>query len=103
MRMASMMMPTMSDKSTAMFLKYCCFDFMKDSSLFLKLMKMEAKSIGAEIKELLFNKLVLPELKKNSKIPYIELKELTLKINDTIQLLHFTHNEYPLKMKMELI
>jgi hypothetical protein len=50
MRMASMMMPTMSDKSTAMFLKYCCFDFMKDSSLFLKLMKMEAKVLVQKLK-----------------------------------------------------
>jgi hypothetical protein len=52
-------------------------------------MKMEAKSIGAEIKELLFNKLVLPELKKKVKSWLEKSKELTLKIMIMAQLFLF--------------
>jgi hypothetical protein len=65
MRMAHMLSPTMSDKSTGLYIETAVFDFMKDKSLLFNV-EEDGSVTGFKIalKELLFEKLVLPELKR---------------------------------------
>ena len=65
MRMAHMLSPTMSDKSTGLYMETAVFDFMTDKSLLFKV--EEDGSISGfkiQLKEMLFERLVLPELKR---------------------------------------
>ena len=65
MRMAHMLSPTMSDKSTGLYMQTAVFDFMADKSLLFKV--EEDGSISGfkiQLKEMLFERLVLPELKR---------------------------------------
>jgi len=88
-RMANMLIPTMSDKSTGMFMTTAVFDFMsKGNLLFEKTAEGEITSIGANIKELLFDKLVLPELERIVKF-HREIKATNIKDYDNgAQLFH---------------
>lgn len=65
MRMANMLFPTMSDKSTGLFLTTPIFDFLKDAQdSFVIAEDGKVSSISNEVKETLFQFLVLPEIKR---------------------------------------
>ena len=65
MRMAHMLSPTMSDKSTGLFMETAVFDFMSDKSLLFKVEEDGSISgFKTQLKEMLFERLVLPELKR---------------------------------------
>lgn len=65
LRVANMMFPTMSDKTTGLYLKTAVFDFLKDSSLLFTNDPVSGELVyGPEVKELLVQQLVLPELKR---------------------------------------
>lgn len=65
LRMAHMMFPTMSDKTTGLFLRTSVFDFLADSSLLFERQEDGVVTgLGDQTKDLLFNQLVLPELKR---------------------------------------
>lgn len=63
MRMGRMFLPTMSDKKQMLMLKTGIFNFMEESNYAFK--KVEGKTAFTEdLRELLYNQLVLPELKR---------------------------------------
>lgn len=65
MRMANMLFPTMSDKSTALFLTSPIFDFLKDAQdSFNRNEEGKVESISQDVKDVLFQYLVLPEIKR---------------------------------------
>jgi len=65
MRMAHMLSPTMSDKSTGLYMETAVFDFMADKSLLFKVEEDGSISgFKTQLKEMLFERLVLPELKR---------------------------------------
>ena len=64
LRVANMMFPTMSDKTTGLYLKTAVFDFLKDSSLLFDINKKGEIEYTSDLRNLLFNQLVLPELKR---------------------------------------
>src|SRR5690606_846961 len=64
MRMASMFMPTMSDKTQMLMLKTGVFNFMKDSVNAFDIDADGNVSFKEDMKNLLYTKLVLPELKR---------------------------------------
>jgi len=65
MRMAHMLSPTMSDKTTGLFMETAVFDFMADKSLLFKVEEDGTISgFKTQLKEMLFDRLVLPELKR---------------------------------------
>lgn len=77
LRMANMMMPTMSDKDTSLILTTPVFDFIKDSNMsFVK--NDSGISLSIYTKELLFNLLVKPELKRIHKF-HNEIKQTNIK------------------------
>ena len=92
MRMANMLFPTMSDKTTGMYLQTAVFDFLKDGDIggmFEKTEEGITTGIGPTIKNLLFKQLVLPELKRIVKF-HTEVKQTNIKDYDKgAQLFHF--------------
>ena len=65
LRMANMLFPTMSDKSTGLFLTSPVFDFLKDSlDTFQRNEAGEVTGLTEEATDLMFTYLVLPELKR---------------------------------------
>jgi len=64
-RMAHMLFPTMSDKTTGLFMRTSVFDFLKDSNLLFETAE-DGKVTGLDdsVKDLLFTQLVMPELKR---------------------------------------
>lgn len=65
MRMANMLFPTMSDKSTALFLTAPVFDFLKDAQdSFERDDTGKVLNISQDVVDTLFQYLVLPELKR---------------------------------------
>lgn len=87
-RMAHMMFPTMSDKTTGLFLRTAVFDFLKDSNLLFSTVDDQV-TIGDEIKDVLFNQLVLPELKRIMKF-HKDVKSTNIKNYDNgAMLFHF--------------
>jgi hypothetical protein len=65
MRMAHMLSPTMSDKSTGLYMETAVFDFMADKSLLFRVEEDGSISgFKTQLKEMLFERLVLPELKR---------------------------------------
>lgn len=77
LRMANMMMPTMSDKDTSLIMTTPVFDFLKDSNMTFTL---DGKRVGLSIyaKELLFNLLIKPELQRIHKF-HNDVKKTNIK------------------------
>jgi hypothetical protein len=79
MRMANMLFPTMSDKSTALFLTAPVFDFLKDAQdSFERDEDGKVNAISQDVKDVLFQYLVLPEIKRMHKF-YSEVKATNIK------------------------
>lgn len=92
MRMANMLFPTMSDKTTGMYLQTAVFDFLKDGNID-GMFEMNEEGvvigIGPTVKNLLFNQLVLPELKRIVKF-HTQVKATNIKDYDKgAMLFHF--------------
>jgi hypothetical protein len=92
MRMANMLFPTMSDKTTGMYMTTAIFDFLKDGKIdgmFNLTEEGVVQGIGPTVKTLLFNQLVLPELKRIIKF-HTEVKATNIKDYDKgATLFHF--------------
>lgn len=92
MRMANMLFPTMSDKTTGMYLQTAVFDFLKDGNIDGMFEMNEdgvVTGIGPTVKHLLFNQLVLPELKRIIKF-HTQVKATNIKDYDKgAMLFHF--------------
>jgi len=92
MRMANMLFPTMSDKTTGMYMTTAIFDFLKDGKIdgmFNLSEEGVVQGIGPTVKTLLFNQLVLPELKRIVKF-HTEVKATNIKDYDKgATLFHF--------------
>ncbi|QCW20691.1 structural protein [Flavobacterium phage FPSV-S29] len=92
MRMANMLFPTMSDKTTGMYMTTAIFDFLKDGKIdgmFNLTEEGVVQGIGPTVKTLLFNQLVLPELKRIVKF-HTEVKATNIKDYDKgATLFHF--------------
>jgi hypothetical protein len=79
MRMANMLFPTMSDKSTALFLTSPVFDFLKDAQdSFDRDDEGKVKTISQDVKDVLFQYLVLPEIERMHKF-YSKVKATNIK------------------------
>lgn len=92
MRMANMLFPTMSDKTTGMYMTTAIFDFLKDGKIdgmFNLSEEGVVQGIGPTVKTLLFNQLVLPELKRIVKF-HTKVKATNIKDYDKgATLFHF--------------
>lgn len=64
MRLAHMVAPTMSDKSTGLLVKTAVFDLMRDADLMFNRSEDSTLSLDSGLKSILFKYLVLPELKR---------------------------------------
>lgn len=64
MRIANMLFPTMSDKTTGLYLKTGVFDFLKDSGIAFNINEDKEISFSDNLKDLLFEQLVAPELQR---------------------------------------
>jgi hypothetical protein len=79
MRMANMLFPTMSDKSTALFLTAPVFDFLKEAQdSFSRTDEGKVTGITEDVKDILFQYLVLPEIKRMHKF-YKDVKVTNIK------------------------
>lgn len=81
MRLAHMLVPTMSDKSTGLFVKTGVLDLMKDSALLFNKNEDGSLSLDPSLKEVLFKYLVLPELKRIIKF-HSQVKSTNIKNYD---------------------
>jgi len=79
LRLANMLFPTMSDKSTSLFLTTPVFDFLDTPEEYSFMKEGESiTGITQDVKDVLFNYLVLPELKRIHKF-YSEVKSTNIK------------------------
>ena len=77
-RMANMLFPTMSDKSTGLYLTTPIIDFLSSNLTFNKEESGEIKGLSADTIDLLFNYLIIPELKRIHKF-HSEVKVTNIK------------------------
>lgn len=79
LRLANMLFPTMSDKSTGLFLTTPVYDFLDTPEGFAFIKEEDAiKGISQDVKEVLFKSLVVPEIKRIHKF-FSEVKSTNIK------------------------